>query len=77
MPAHFDAQSDKARLPLGRRLTTLAGSAVENKGNFQDIDVANSLVENRSLLSLTLPPRFLSLPPLPDSSLLAGPPVDV
>ena len=42
------AQSDDADLPLGRRLTTLAGGLVENQGNFQDIDSDKGLVENRS-----------------------------
>ena len=41
-------EDDQAALPLGRRLTTLAAGAVENKGNFQDIDVARGLVENRA-----------------------------
>jgi hypothetical protein len=49
-------EDDNAALPLGRRLTTLAGSAVENKGNFQDIDVLNGLVENRAEF------RLLGLP---------------
>lgn len=45
-------EDDDAPLPLGRRLTTLAGSAVENKGNFQDIDVVNGRVENRAEFAL-------------------------
>jgi hypothetical protein len=45
-------EDENAPLPLGRRLTTLAGSAVENKGNFQDIDVASGLVENRAEFAL-------------------------
>lgn len=45
-------EGDEAELPLGRRLTTLAGNVIENKGNFQDIDVANGLVENRAEFAL-------------------------
>jgi len=45
-------EDENAALPLGRRLTTLAGGVVENKGNFQDIDVSNGLVENRAEFGL-------------------------
>ena len=45
-------EDDEAALPLGRRLTTLAGRAVENKGNFQDIDLEKKLVENRAEFTL-------------------------
>lgn len=41
-------EDDDAPLPLGRRLTTLAAGVVDNRGNFQDIDVANGRVENRA-----------------------------
>jgi len=34
--------------PLGRSISNLEGTAIENKGNFQDIDVSNGLVENRA-----------------------------
>jgi hypothetical protein len=39
-------------MPLGRRLTTLAGQLVRNRGNFQDIDAAAGRVTNRAALEL-------------------------
>jgi hypothetical protein len=39
-------------VPLGRRVTTLAGQLVRNRGNFQDIDAAAGRVTNRAALEL-------------------------
>lgn len=41
-----------ADLPLGRRVTTLAGRLVRNRGNFQDIDAAAGRVVNRAALEV-------------------------
>ncbi len=41
-----------ANIPLGRRVTTLAGKFVRNRGNFQDIDAAAGRVTNRAVLEL-------------------------
>ena len=43
--------SKKKPLPLGRSISLLSG-AVENRGNFQDIDAARGVVENRAELSV-------------------------
>ena len=39
-------------IPLGRRVTTLAGQLVRNRGNFQDIDAPAGRVTNRAALEL-------------------------
>jgi len=53
-----DEQNEDANNPLGRSIINFnKGSIVKNKGNFQDIDVDNGLVENRAEFQL-----FSSLP---------------
>jgi hypothetical protein len=46
------AADGSADIPLGRRVTTLAGKLVRNRGNFQDIDAAAGRVTNRASLEL-------------------------
>ena len=55
------ASDGGSKLPLGRRLTTLAGRLVQNKGNFQDIYAAEGKVFNRAVLSVIGVPLELKI----------------